>query len=371
MEQKKSNRLHSLDALRGFDMFFIMGGAGLLGSLSQIWSNPVTDWIAIQMQHAEWDGFQHHDIIFPLFLFIAGISFPFSLANKLAKNETKFQIQKDIFRRGIILFLLGILYNNGLNFDFPHMRYMSVLGRIGLAWMFGALIYTNFKQRAHLIWIATILVGYYLLLAFVPAPDAPAGASNFSPQGNFAGWIDRILLFGTWAGKYQDPEGILSTIPAIATALLGMQAGRFIKWETDKVTPAKKALYLLLIGIALVIVGQLWGELMPINKKLWSSSFVCFVGGLGFIHIALFYYVIDVLNFKKWSSFFTVIGMNSITIYLAQRIIGFTKASEFFSKGFIAIVPDYLTGFVSSIFYIGVCWYFLYFLYKHKIFLKV
>lgn len=373
MEPKKSNRLYSLDALRGFDMFFIIGGAGLLKSITNFWDNPITQAVSNQMVHVEWDGFKHHDIIFPLFLFIAGVSFPFSLANKLAKGETKQSIYKDIVRRGLTLVLFGIIYNNGFKFDFTDLRYASVLGRIGLAWMFGAMIYVNFKRRAQLIWMASILIGYYLVIAFIPAPDAPAGASVFSPEGNFAGYIDRLLLpvKERWAGATQDPEGILSTLPAIVTALLGMQAGRFIKWERPTITPAKKALYIMLAGVAFVIVGQLWGMLMPINKKLWSSSFVCYVGGLSMLHLALFYYVIDVLNFRKWAFFFTIIGLNSITIYMAQRIIGFKTAADFTGKYIVSLLPEEYTQFGEIFFYIGMCWIFLYFLYKKKIFLKV
>ena len=212
-KQKTPQRLQSLDALRGFDMFFIMGGATLIAAIANFWPNEFTMWLAEQMDHVKWDGLAHHDTIFPLFLFIAGISFPFSLEKQRIQGKTEGQIYKKIVRRGLTLVLLGIIYNGFLeHWDFVNARYASVLARIGLAWMFGALIFMNTKWKTRAIIVAVILVGYWLLSAFVGAPDHP-GADPLTREGCLAGYVDRILLPGKiYYGDY-DPEGILSTIP--------------------------------------------------------------------------------------------------------------------------------------------------------------
>jgi len=191
----KNQRLMSLDTLRGFDMFFIMGLSGLIVSLCALWPNPVTNEIARQMGHVDWNGLCHHDTIFPLFLFLAGVSFPFSLAKQRENGATKGQIYGKIFRRAALLILLGMVYNGLLKLDFENLRVASVLARIGLAWMGAALLYINFgtKTRA---WIAVaILVGYALLSKFVCAPDMP-GSDPLSMEGSLVGWVDRILMPG-------------------------------------------------------------------------------------------------------------------------------------------------------------------------------
>lgn len=369
-KQQQSRRLLSLDALRGFDMFFIMGGASLFVALATLFPNTFFQGIAHQMHHVEWNGLTHHDTIFPLFLFIAGISFPFSLQKQREQGKKDVEIYKKIIRRGLTLVLLGFIYNGLLNFDFEHQRYASVLGRIGLAWMFGALIFVNTRTITR-IWITTaILVGYWLLLAFVPAPDGN-GAGVFTMEGSLVGYIDRLLLPGRLHLTIHDPEGIFSTVPAIGTALLGMFTGEFIKLQKDGLTDKKKAGYLVVAGGVLLVTGLLWGLIFPINKNLWTSSFVCVVGAYSVWMFALFFYIVDVLNFRKWTLFFTVIGTNSITIYLAQRFIDFTYTSDALFGGIAELVPETAQPLVGSLGYIAVCWGFIYFLYRQKIFLKV
>lgn len=369
-KQQQPQRLQSLDALRGFDMLFIMGGGSFFVGLNTLFPNAFFGAIAGQMQHVQWDGFACYDMIFPLFLFIAGISFPFSLAKQREKNITEASIYKNIIRRGITLVLLGVLYGGILTVGFANARYASVLGRIGLAWMFAALIFMNTRTITRIGITAGILVGYWLLLALVPAPDGN-GAGVFTMEGSLVGYVDRMLLPGRLHLTIHDPEGILSTVPAIATALLGMFTGEYIKLEKKGLTPQKKVFHLLLCGAALVVTGLLWNLFFPFNKNLWTSSFVCFVGGLSALLFALFYYIIDVKNIRKWTLFFTVIGMNSITIYLAQRIIGFNKSAEFFFTGLTGLLPENAQPLIQSAGYIAVCWVFLYFLYRHRIFLKV
>ena len=368
--QKQSRRLLSLDALRGFDMFFIMGGASLFVALATLCPTPFFQAIAEQMHHVEWNGLTHHDTIFPLFLFIAGISFPFSLAKQRERGKTEGEIYRTIVRRGLTLVLLGFVYNGLLHFDFEHQRYASVLGRIGLAWMFGALLFVRTRVLTR-VWItAAILVSYWLLLAFVPAPDAQ-GAGVFTMEGSFVGYVDRLLLPGRLHKTIHDPEGILSTLPAIATALLGMFTGEFVKWQREGLTDRKKVGWMVLAGAVLLGVGLLWSLCFPINKNLWTSSFVCVVGAYSVWMFALFFYVVDVLNFRKWTLFFAVIGMNSITIYLAQEFVNFAFTADALFGGMVGWMPEAARPLAETVAYIAVCWGFLYFLYRQRIFLKV
>ena len=371
-EQNKPSvkRLHSLDALRGFDMFWITGGGGIFIGLASLTGWPILEWWAGQLEHVPWHGFQFYDMIFPLFLFIAGISFPFSLAKRIAKNDSRKSIYQHVISRGLILVLLGIIYNNGIKFDFASLRYGSVLGRIGLAWMFAALIFMNTKLRYRIVWFCSLLVGYWILMLLFPAHDL-GSTDIFSQEGNLASHIDRLLMPGKLYLGNHDPEGLFSTIPAIGTALLGMFTGEFMMSEYLGKKPLKKVLYLVLAAISLMIIGKIWNLAFPINKNLWTSSFVMFVGGLSLLLFAIFYLIIDVWQYKKWAFFFVVIGMNPITIYLTSRIVNFRSAAGFFFNGITALLPEAWAPLMQGIGITAVGWVFLYILYKKKIFLRV
>ncbi|NSW95029.1 MAG: DUF5009 domain-containing protein, partial [Bacteroidales bacterium] len=278
-------RLLSLDALRGFDMFWIMGGENIFTGLAVLTGWPIFKWSAEQLDHVPWHGFHFYDMIFPLFLFIAGVSFPFSLAKRIAMNERRSSIYRHVIFRGLILVLLGILYNNGVRFNLSELRYGSVLGRIGLAWMFASLIFMNTKLTWRVIWFWTILIGYWLLLLLFPAHDLGA-TDPYSQTGNLASYIDRILMPGRLYLGNHDPEGIFSTLPAISTALLGMFTGEFLKSDFLKDKQIKKVLIMAGAGILFIIIGKIWDLAFPINKNLWTSSFVCFVGGLSLLFLS-------------------------------------------------------------------------------------
>lgn len=369
-KQKQSRRLLSLDTLRGFDMFFIMGGSGLLAALATWFPCSFTEAIAEQMGHVSWHGLAHHDTIFPLFLFIAGISFPFSLAKQRSQGKSRSDIYRKIIFRGIALVVLGFIYNGLLNFEFEHFRFASVLARIGLGWMFAALLFISFKTITRVVIAAAILIGYWLFMMYVPVPGAVEGPLTY--EGNWIGYID-CMIFPEHLlspGKF-DPEGVFSTIPAIVTAMLGMFTGEFIKWNKRGFTDSRKVLWLVAAGIVLLVVGLLWAQIFPLNKKLWTSSFVCVVGAYSVLMFALFYYIIDVLHWQRWTLFFKVIGLNSITIYLAQRFINFSYTGKKIFGGLVSLTPENAQPFVESLGYIAVCWIFLYILYRKRIFLKV
>ena len=273
-----SQRLLSLDALRGFDMLFIMGFAGLVTALCKLCPGEFSDWMTAQMGHADWNGFFHHDTIFPLFLFIAGISFPFSLAKQREKGMSERSIYLKVIRRGLTLVALGFVYSGLFKLDFATLRLPSVLGRIGLAWMFAALLFVNFNVRTRAVIAAAILLGYGLLLQFVAAPDA-GGAGPLTLEGNIVGYVDRIVMPShLLGGRGFDPEGLLSTLPAIVTAMLGMFTGEFVRRQD--LSGGRKASWMIAAAVALLVAGLAFNGVVPVNKTLWSSTFV-----LSLIHI--------------------------------------------------------------------------------------
>lgn len=365
---KQSERLMSLDALRGFDMLFIMGFASLVVAVCGLWPSAVTDAAAASMSHVAWDGFAHHDTIFPLFLFIAGVSFPYSVAKQRAGGMSEGRIYAKIVRRGLTLVVLGMVYNGLFKLDFENLRIASVLGRIGLAWSIAAVLYLNFGVKTRAAIAVAVLAGYGALSALVAAPDA-AGAGPLTFEGNLAGYIDRQFLPGKLIYGSFDPEGLLSTVLAVVTAMLGMFTGEFVR--RSDIRGGRKTLWMAAAAAALLAAGLAFSGVLPVNKKLWSSTFVCVVGAYSLGMFALFYYLIDVRGWRRWTLFFRVVGLNSITIYLAQRIVGFGRISDFFLGGIASKCPEAVAAVISSAGYVAVCWLFLYFLYRKNVFLKV
>lgn len=371
MENKpETKRLYSLDALRGFDMFWIMGGESIFVGLATVTGWPVLQWWATQCEHVRWHGFHFYDMIFPLFLFIAGISFPFSCAKRVSLNEPRKNIYKHVISRGLILVLLGIIYNNGIIFNISQIRFGSVLGRIGLAWMFAALIFMNTRLTWRIVWFSGILLFYWFMLMLFPAHDL-GSTDIYSQTGNLTSYIDRLIMPGRLYLGNHDPEGLFSTVPAISTALLGMFTGEFIMSGYLNNKPLRKVLYMVCAAVILMAIGKLWNLTFPINKNLWTSSFVCFVGGLSLLLFSVFYLVIDIWNYRKWAFFFVIIGLNPITIYLAGRIVNFRAATNFFFGGVVKILPENWAELINGIGITAIGWLFLYILYKKKIFLKI
>jgi predicted acyltransferase len=363
-----SNRLYSLDALRGFDMFWIMGAEEILHGLAKATGSPFWQALSLQFTHPDWNGFHVYDLIFPLFLFLAGVATPYSVGRDLEKGVSRQKLCMRVVRRGLILVVLGIIYNNGLHLrPFAEIRFPSVLGRIGLAYMFANIIYLFSKQRTQVIWFFGLLIGYWLMLKFTSAPGFPHG--DLTMQGNFASYIDRSIIPGRLYLVIHDPEGLVSTIPAISTGLLGIFAGNMLR--NNPSSGAKKAFRLLVTGIVFLVVGQIWNLDFPINKNLWTSSFVFHVGGLSLILLSIFYYIIDVLGYKKWAFFFRVIGMNSILIYMSGRFIDWHYTTNGFFEWLGQLVGDPFGIVMMAICFVLVKWAFLYFLYKKKVFLRI
>lgn len=363
-------RLLSLDALRGFDMMFIMGLAAIIINACGLFPGGGDCWLASQMSHVSWEGFHHHDTIFALFLFISGMTFPFSSAKKMAVGMSRQRLCLDVLRRCCVLIFLGLVYQGIFQFHFATQRIPSVLGRIGLAWAIAAILYLFTGKKTQWAVAVGILVGYFLLLRFVVAPDAPAGADCFSKEGNIAYYIDRMLMPNHIYEKgLGDPEGLLSTIPAVVTAMLGMFTGRYVKESGD--SGSRKTVKMLVAAAAMAVAAIVWSFWFPVVKSLWTSTFVLAAGAWSVAMFALFYYLIDVRGWRKGVLFFQVVGMNSITIYLGQAIFRIDSITDFFFGGLMGLLPENWSRLVFSLGYFAICWLLLYFLYRKKCFLKV
>jgi len=373
---KKTERLKSLDALRGFDMFWIIGGGAIFEALAKFTNWPLLNWWAGQLEHKYWEGFNFEDLIFPMFLFIAGVSIPFSINKRLQNGQSRTQIYKHAFTRLFLLIVLGFLLANGgiQSLDFENYRYTHVLMRIGIGCFFATLIYLNTKIRGQIIWTASLLIGYWAMLKLIPVPGYGAGV--LTPEGNFAGYVDRLLLPGKFFQWYfpgiLDPEGLLGHISGVAMGLLGILTGQFLMKTDKNLNSLKKGLYIAAVGILFLGIGLAWDMVFPMIKKIWTSSFVVFAAGWSMILLSIFYIIIDVWNLKKWSFFFVVIGSNSIFIYVCQSgVFDLRRTSDFFFKGFINHPLDASAQAVlASLAYMLVSWLLLYFLYKRKIFFK-
>ncbi|WEA00945.1 acyltransferase family protein [Mucilaginibacter sp. SJ] len=361
-------RLFSLDALRGFDMFWIMGGEEIFHGMAKATGSTFWGAIANQFTHPDWNGFHLYDLIFPLFLFMAGVSTPFSVGRELEKGKTRQQLLLRVIKRAFILVLLGLVVNNGLKImPVSEIRFPSVLGRIGIAYMFANIIYLYSTERWQMFWFGFFIIGYWLLLKFTSAPGFPMG--DLTMKGNFASYVDRSILPGRLYLGIHDPEGLFSTIPAISTGILGILTGLLLK--KGGVTQTRKVTTMAVVGVIFLLLAQIWNLDFPINKNLWTSSFVLHVGGLSLLLMALFYYIIDVKGYQKWAFYFRVIGMNSILIYISGHFIKWSYTTEGIFGWIGQLVGDPYNIVVMAICFVMVKWAFLYYLYTKKTFLRV
>ncbi len=363
--QSVQGRLLSLDALRGLDMLFLVGITGVLEVLPQWADNRVFHVLANQCQHTEWHGFHTLDLVFPLFMFIAGVSMPFALGKRLQEGASRKTLINHVLKRSLILFFLGLVFNQFLGSGCSNFLYTGVLQRIAIAYFFAAVIMMNTGIRVQAITAGSLLVVYWLLMILVPVPGFGAGV--ITPEGNLHAYLDRLLLPGRLGNVVFDEDGILQQISSVAVCLSGVLAGH---WLRSSHMQNRKVLGLLGAGMACIVTGLIWDKSFPIIFRLWSSSYAMIVIGISSMLLALFYWLIDVRGYKKWAFPFVVVGMNSITIYFVERFFDFAIVVNIFVHGFRDSLGSFQAVFMALC-VLAVKWLFLYYLYKKNIFLKV
>lgn len=353
----------SLDALRGFDMMLIVGGDKILRAASAAIDPELHSWTVAQTTHPEWNGYSAWDQVFPLFMFVTGVAMPFSLTRRVERGDDRWALFWHVVRRGLFLVLLGAIYNGLLKFEFADQRYPSVLGRIGLGYLFAGLIVLSVGIRGQVIASVLILAGYWAAMRYIPVPGF--GAGDWVPGHSLAGYVDRHVIPGRLYREVRDPEGLFSTIPAVATVLSGTFAGHWIRRKSPG--GGMKTVALIGAGVATLGLGLLWSRWFPFNKNLWTSSFVLLTSGVSLLTLAVFYVVIDVWGYRRWAFFFVVIGLNAITIYMARKFIDFEELSQLIFASTEKRVHPALFSTAELL----LSWLFLYVLYRRRIFLRV
>lgn len=382
MESNAVKRLESLDVLRGFDLFCLTILGPLIHAFNHtgdyVWMAPVMH----QFRHVGWAGFAFWDIVMPLFMFMAGVSIPFAFSKYIKSGDSKWIIYRRILRRVVVLWILGaVCQGNLLALDMGSLKIFSnTLQAIAVGYLIASVFFLHFRQKGQLIVAAVFLLLYWILLTFLKIGDY--GGGNYTPEGNLAELVDRVVL-GRWrdgasingAGEivfssYYYYTWILSSLNFGVTVMTGMFAGQILK---GKMTGIKKFKYLLLTGVCMVIAGWLWNFQFPVIKTIWTSSMVLVSSGYCFLLMALFYYLIDYKGYRRGTEWLRIIGMNSIVAYILSVEVGVFD--------FTCITHSLFFGMEQ---YIGAEWYhlllvfsdivivygILYWMYRHRVFLK-
>lgn len=410
--QTQSQRLMSVDALRGFDMFWIIGADALVYALERIANNgadtpstgagfSIAGFLAYELRHAAWAGFHFYDLIFPLFVFIVGVSLVFSL-RRLVETHGRAEAVKRVIRRGVLLYIIGVLYSGGISDGWDNIRWMGVLNRIAFCYLCTGLIFLFCNVRVMIGIAVALLVGYWAMMTFVPIRNIQLEKTNMQRLAKEKGIDDPRVLFnqttervtakydhglnvsdhfdfqylpGRKYDTYFDPEGYLSNLPAIVTCLFGVFAGLLLR--SPKYLDEQKVVYLVTAGIVAATLGWAWSIQFPVVKKIWTSSFVLVAGGYSALFLAMFYLIVDIWKFRVWCQPFVWIGMNPITIYLTSNIIGgFRNPAKRFVGGDIkAFFDDHVgrgTGdLLIAVMGLLLAFWFVRFLYNRKIFLRL
>jgi predicted acyltransferase len=395
-----TGRIMAIDALRGFDMFWILGANEIVYALKRMSAGPFTTALAGQLEHKDWQGFAFYDLIFPLFVFIVGVSLVFSLTKSIERDGLG-RTHVKIVRRFVLLYILALIYSGGVSNEWPEIRLLGVLNRIAICYLFAAIIFCHFRWKGIAGITAGLLIGYWGLMTFVPFPDvrqvdaegrllssqltvtnvaqlnfnSPRTVHGvFEPGVNLSNYIDQKYLPGKKWDRTWDPEGLLSTIPAIAICLLGVLAGLLLQNKSS--SDQRKVQALLVAGAILVGLGFLWGLQFPVIKKIWTSSYVLVAGGYSALLLGVFYLVIEVWQVQRWTKIFVWIGANAITLYLAKNMIDFRKLAARFAGGDVKNFFDshVATGFgdlVVAAVVLALIIFLARFLYQRRIFLRV
>ena len=373
----KAERVVSVDALRGFNFVWILCGDSAVLALADVLHNQggflasLGDALGTQMSHVEWEGFRFYDFIFPLFVYITGVGIVLSLPALVASQGPGAAYLR-ILRRAVILYVLGLIYYGGISGGWDDIRYVGVLQRIAICYAVAAVLFVHFRWRGLVLITAGLLLGYWALMTFVPVPGA--GAGSFVPNANLSDWIDTKYLPGRMWNETRDPEGLLSTLPAIASCLLGVISGMILREKA--LAPAQKSLVLIGGGLLLVACGYLWSLQFPLIKSLWTSSFVLVTAGYGAFALGAMHQIVDVWGYKRWATVFVWIGANAIVLYMLNNLLEFYKVAERLTGGDFAQMLDRTFGesagwLVTSLTGLALVILTARFLYRRKIFIRV
>ncbi|MBV9179965.1 MAG: DUF1624 domain-containing protein [Acidobacteria bacterium] len=371
-------RLLSLDVFRGLTI-----GAMIL--VNDPGDGPASYW---PLRHADWNGWTPTDLIFPFFVFIVGVAMAFSFASRLARGDTRTQLLRHVCIRGLVLFAMG-MFLNGLprHFDLAHWRIYGVLQRIAICYVVTSVIELYTEWRSQLSLAVACLAVYWVLMRYVPVPGFGIPTHQIpllDPDRNLVAWLDRKLLLGHLYEGTRDPEGLLSTIPSLATCLAGLLTG---KWLRTKNSSTKKAMAMAAMGILAASLGRGFDLWFPINKKLWTSSYVLFTAGLALVVLAFCYWLLDVKRLGgRWTEAVLVLGKNAIAAYFFSELlaiflyavtiprpgVGRISLQEYvFSRCFLPFSSPRNASLAYALVYVLVCWAMMAILYRKRIFLKI
>jgi predicted acyltransferase len=366
-------RLMSLDLFRGATI------AGMI-LVNNAGDEPSSYW---PLKHADWNGWTPTDLVFPFFLFIVGVAMAFSFSSRLKRGESRQQLLGHVLWRGLLLFALGLFLNGFPNqYHLSSWRVYGVLQRIAICYVISAILALWADWRGWILTIVGCLVGYWILMRFVPVPGFGVPTHNIpllDPDRNLAAWLDRRLLAGHLYEGTRDPEGVLSTIPALATSLLGLLTGQ---WLRSARSAKSKAVGMAVFGITGVVAGKILDLGFPINKKLWTSSYVIFTAGLALICLSLCYWIVDIRQWRgMWTKLFLVFGMNAIAAYVFAEMMsraldqvhaGGMASQEFiYERAFVPLTSPANASLLYALTYVLVCWAAMWVLYRKAIFLKI
>jgi predicted acyltransferase len=364
----ETNRLVSLDVFRGITI------AGMV-----LVNNPGTwEYVYGPLRHAEWHGWTPTDLVFPFFVFIVGIAIPLAFARRVESGGSKRDIYIKIIKRTIVIFAIGLFLNGLPYFGLAEYRIPGVLQRIAICYFFASIIFLNTKVRTQIAITIGLLLVYWFMMKVIPAPGYVAG--DLTKEGSLASFIDRVV-FGkhVWAqAAVYDPEGLLSTIPAIATAMMGVLTGTWLRTEKSRI---EKVAGMFVVGAVCIAIGWSWNAFFPINKALWTSSYVLFTGGLALQFLAFCYWLIDIKGYRKWAKPFEVFGLNAIALYVVADVIAIllgtikvgadSLGSWIYMHLFASWASPLNASLAFALCFVLVCLGLMWILYSRKIFLKV
>ena len=365
-------RLISLDVLRGMTIAFMI----LVNNGDRYSYSP--------LHHSAWNGWTPTDLVFPTFLFLMGASVVFSFESRLQRGVSKSSLLAHSFRRFVILFLLGLVVNGFPFFHLGTLRIYGVLQRIAICFLLAAIIYLwDRGVTSKVVLIVVALLGYWILMRWIPVPGYGLPVRDIpllDKDANLVAYLDRHILPGRLYEGTRDPEGLLSDLPAMATTLMGMLTGM---WLRSRRTLEQKCLGMLGAGVLCILLGELWNPWFPINKKLWTSSYVLFAAGVSLVCWALCYWAVEIKEWKRgWTPFWLVFGMNAITAYVISELLApalsairptgkLSLHQILYAHLFAPIHPLAIGALLYSISFVLVCWLPVFALYRKKIFIKV